>query len=83
MDLRSLVESAHDSAGRVGMREEGSRVGMRENLASAPASRRRSRFFFPPWQPGRPGRAVPPAKGLDEACAWLHKAALTPFPTDH
>ena len=24
--------------------------------------------------------AVPPAKGLDEACAWLRKAALTPFP---
>jgi hypothetical protein len=24
--------------------------------------------------------AVPPAKGLDEACTWLHKAALTPFP---
>ena len=23
--------------------------------------------------------AVPPAKGLDEVCAWLHKAALTPF----
>ncbi len=23
---------------------------------------------------------VPPAKGLDEACAWLRKAALTPFP---
>ena len=28
----------------------------------------------------RPAMAVPPAKGLDEACAWLHKAALTPFP---
>ena len=27
--------------------------------------------------------AGPPAKGLDEACAWLHKAALTPFPTGH
>jgi hypothetical protein len=24
--------------------------------------------------------AVPPAKGLDEVCAWLHKSALTPFP---
>ena len=24
--------------------------------------------------------AVPPVKGLDEACAWLRKAALTPFP---
>jgi len=24
--------------------------------------------------------AVPPAKGLDEACVWLRKAALTPFP---
>jgi hypothetical protein len=23
--------------------------------------------------------AVPPAKGLDEVCAWLHKAALTPL----
>jgi hypothetical protein len=28
---------------------------------------------------GRPAMAVPPAKGLDEACAWLRKAALTPF----
>ena len=28
----------------------------------------------------RPAMAVPPAKGLDEACAWLRKAALTPFP---
>jgi len=26
----------------------------------------------------RPAMAVPPAKGLDEVCAWLHKAALTP-----
>ena len=26
---------------------------------------------------------VPPAKGLDEVCAWLHKAALTPFPPVH
>jgi hypothetical protein len=35
---------------------------------------------FPPWQPGRlwPSRLL--AKGLDEVCAWLHKAALTPFP---
>ena len=24
--------------------------------------------------------AVPPAKGLDEVCAWLHKAALTGIP---
>jgi hypothetical protein len=24
--------------------------------------------------------AVPPVKGLDEVCAWLHKAALTPLP---
>jgi hypothetical protein len=31
----------------------------------------------------RPAMAVPPAKGLDETCAWLHKAALTPFPTGH
>ena len=31
----------------------------------------------------RPAMAVPPAKGLDEACAWLRKAALTPFPTGH
>ena len=31
---------------------------------------------FSPWQP----MAVPRAKGLDEACAWLRKAALTPFP---
>ena len=28
------------------------------------------------YHDGRPG---PPAKGLDEVCAWLHKAALTPF----
>ena len=28
----------------------------------------------------RPAMAVPPAKGLDEACAWLRKATLTPFP---
>ena len=28
----------------------------------------------------RPAMAVPPAKGLDEACAWLRQAALTPFP---
>jgi hypothetical protein len=28
----------------------------------------------------RPAMAVPPAKGLDESCAWLRKAALTPFP---
>ena len=28
----------------------------------------------------RPAMAVPPAKGLDEVWAWLHKAALTPFP---
>jgi hypothetical protein len=39
MDLRSLVESAHDSACRVGMREQ-------LDLASAPASRRRARFFL-------------------------------------
>jgi hypothetical protein len=38
MDLRSLVESAHDIAGRVGMREQ-------LDLASAPATRRRARFF--------------------------------------
>jgi len=38
MDLRSLVESAHDSAGRVGMREQ-------LYLASAPAIRRSARFF--------------------------------------
>jgi len=37
MDLRSPVESAHDSASRVGVRE-------RLDLASAPASRRRTRF---------------------------------------
>jgi len=42
MYLRSLVESAHDSAGRVGMREE-------LDLASAPASRRRARFFYKAW----------------------------------
>ena len=24
--------------------------------------------------------AVPPVQGLDESCAWLRKAALTPFP---
>ena len=43
---------------------------------------------FSPWQPGRAARpcplaarlAVPPAKGLNEGCAWLRKAALTPFP---
>jgi hypothetical protein len=27
----------------------------------------------------RPVMAVPRAKGLDEACAWLRKADLTPF----
>ena len=41
------------------------------------------------WAPGarrasplsaRPTMAVPPVKGLDEACVWLRKAALTPFP---
>jgi hypothetical protein len=37
MDLRSPVESAHDSASRIGVRE-------RLDLASAPASRRRARF---------------------------------------
>jgi hypothetical protein len=37
------------------------------------------------WAPGpltlaaRPAMAVPPAKGLDEACAWLRKAALIPL----
>ena len=36
-------------------------------------------FGIPPLA-ARPAMAVPPAKGLDEACAWLHKAALTPFP---
>jgi hypothetical protein len=73
MHLRSLVESAHDIAGRVGMREQ-------LDLASAPASRRRARFFS---LAARPAMAVPPAKGLDEACAWLRKAALTPSPTGH
>ena len=58
-------------------------VGKRLDLSSAPASRRRARFSL--WLPplaARPTMAVPPAKGLDEArvCAWLHKAALTPFP---
>jgi hypothetical protein len=73
MHLRSLVELAHDSAGRVGMREQ-------LDLASAPASRRRARFFGLLPLAARPVMAVPPAKGLDEACAWLRKAALTPFP---
>ena len=45
MDLRSLVESAHDSAGRVGMREQ-------LYLASAPAIRRSARFFSHPPTPG-------------------------------
>jgi hypothetical protein len=31
----------------------------------------------------RPAMAVPPATGLDEACARLRKTALTPFPTGH
>jgi len=35
-------------------------------------------FGIPPLA-ARPAMAVPPAKGLDEVCAWLHKAALTPF----
>ena len=26
----------------------------------------------------RPAMAVPPAKGLDEVCAWLHKADMAP-----
>jgi hypothetical protein len=51
MDLRSLVESAHDSAGRVSMRE-------RLDLASAPAIRRRARFLSP--TPPTPGPITDP-----------------------
>jgi hypothetical protein len=54
MDLRSLVESAHDIAGRVGMREQ-------LDLASAPATRRRARFAFPLGSPAGHGR--PACKG--------------------
>ena len=50
MDLRSLVESAHDSAGRVGMREQ-------LYLASAPAIRRSARFFSLCKAPASPGGA--------------------------
>jgi hypothetical protein len=69
MDLRSLVELAYGSAGRVNMREELDRP-RRPPTGGA-------RGFSP--LAVRPAMAVPPAKGLDEACAWLRKVALTPF----
>jgi hypothetical protein len=75
MDLRSLVELAHDSAGRVNMREELDRP------RSPPTGGHEVSSELLPLV-SRPVMAVPPAKGLDEArtCVWLRKAALTLFP---
>ncbi len=54
IDLRALVESAHDSTGRVGMRE-------RLDLASAPAAREVFSLASPLGSPAGYGR--PACKG--------------------